>query len=152
MSKWWDNMMDTIIQMYGEDANQSSKKSKKNSVSNLHMQPIEVILNSPLDKPKQIAIYEIESVDLEWIPANYIKSDRPVLVDFKNLTNKERDNVCNFLCGVIFALKGTVEKIREDLFMFAPCDVGMITEHDEVFPNGEDEFLAGNLNPEDLLD
>ena len=105
-----------------------------------------------MGNPKQIAIVEIESVDLEWIPANYLKSDRPVLVDFQHLTNKERDNVCNFLCGVIFAIGGSVEKRREDLFMFAPSEVGLVTQHEEVFPNGEDEFLAGNLNPEDLLD
>lgn len=152
MSQWWNTIRDTFIQLYDDDVEQSPRKSKKNTVSKQQTQTREVNMNSPLQKPEQIALLQIESVDMEWLPANYLKSDRPVQVDLGNLSSKERDTVCNFLCGVVFALNGTVEKVRDDIFMFAPSEVGIITEHEEIFPHGEDEFLAGNLNPEDLLD
>lgn len=151
MSKWWDTIKDAFDYLYVDETAQDSPKSKKNSVPNQNVKTREVILNSPLDKPKQIALVVLESVDLEWIPGNYLKSDRPVMVDLHLLSSKERDNVCCFLYGVVFTLQGTVEKIRDDIFMFAPSEVGLVTEHEEAFPNGEDEFLAGNLNLDDLL-
>jgi len=152
MSQLWNTIKDAFIQLYDDDAEQVPRKKSKHTVFNQQTQSREVDVNSPLQKPEQIALLKIESVDMEWLPANYLKSDRPVQVDLGNLSAKERDTVCNFLCGVVFALNGTVEKVREDIFMFAPSEIGIITEHEEVFPHGEDEFLAGNLNPEDLLD
>jgi cell division inhibitor SepF len=106
---------------------------------------------SPLEKPSQIAICIPETPDEEWRPADYIKTDRPVIVNFKKMDDEERDQVRNFMIGVIYALDGTFTKLSEDLFLFAPKDVGLITKHEGGDSNMESEFFTGDLSPEDLF-
>ena len=151
MSGWWQNFKNSFIRLYDDDYEPELQKKTPVDSFESTLASREAMRISPLEKPSQIAICIPESPDQEWQPADYIKTDRPVFVDFKKLDDDERDQVRNFLIGVIYALDGTFTKIRDDLFLFAPCEVGLITKHKEKFASVEQEFFSGELNPEDLL-
>jgi len=112
---------------------------------------MEALRVPPHEKPSQIAVCIPETPDEEWRPADYIKSDRPVVVKFVKLHGDDRDQVRNFMLGIIYALDGTYTRLSDDIILFAPKDVGIITKHNAPMPMMEREFFTGDLNPEDLL-
>ena len=149
MSSWWQSLKDALQRYYDDEEYTPSKKSQETQYEELTSR--EAMRISPLEKPSQIAICIPETPDEEWRPADYIKSDRPVIVNFKKLDSEDRDQVRNFLIGVIYALDGTFTKLSEDLFLFAPSEVGIITKHGPADPLLANDFFSGELNPEDLL-
>ncbi|MFH1516120.1 MAG: cell division protein SepF [bacterium] len=150
MSGWWNVFKDAFIRLYDDDYEPSLQKKTNDSDLGQMISTRESMRISPLEKPSQIAICIPETPDEEWLPADYLKTDRPVIVDFKKLDDEERDQIRNFLIGVIYATEGTFTKLRDDLFMFAPSEVGLITKHKNFDPKISEEFFSGDLNPEDL--
>ena len=151
MSNWWHTFKDVFLGLYDEEVEPSPRKYSSGSEMDELFESRPPIRISPMEKPSQIAICIPLSPDEEWRPADYIKADRPVIVNFRELDDNERDQVRNFMIGVIFALDGTFTKLSEDLFLFAPRDVGLITKHKGNDPAIESEFFTGELNPEDLF-
>jgi FtsZ-interacting cell division protein YlmF len=150
MSGWWQTFKDVFLG-FSEDEEPAPKKRASSDDFDEMFESRPPARISPLEKPSQIAICIPETPDEEWRPADFIKTDRPVIINFKKMDDEERDQVRNFMIGVIFALDGTFTKLSEDLFLFAPKDVGLITKHQGGDPSMESDFFSGELSPEDLF-
>ena len=151
MTSFWQSIKESFLKYVEEDDYVPPEKRGRSRSEEKEMASMEAMRIPPHEKPSQIAVCIPESPDEEWRPAEYIKSDRPVVVKFLKLHGDDRDQVRNFMLGVIWALDGTYTKLNEDIFLFAPKDVGIITKHNGTMPMMEREFFTGDLNPEDLL-
>jgi FtsZ-interacting cell division protein YlmF len=150
MSNWWNSFKDAFYRFCDDEYQPPERRNTSDDLNEI-MGERNSMRISPQEKPSHIAVVIPESTDEEWRPADYIKTDRPVIVNFKKLDDEEKDQVRNFLIGVIYALDGTFTKLSDDLYLFAPRDVGIITKHDFQDSRLDSDFFAGNLNPEDLL-
>lgn len=57
--------------------------------------------------------------------ADDLKSKKPVVVNLETLDHETARRCIDFLSGTIYALNGSVEKIAEAVFLFAPASVGV---------------------------
>lgn len=68
--------------------------------------------------------------------ADGLKSGHQQLVNFQHADARVRERVVDFLMGVVYALEGTVERVHEQVFLFAPANVHVETTNVEDFHNG----------------
>ena len=151
MNGLWNNLKESLLRFYEDDDYIPPEKRNRKRNLDDELAARDPYMIPPQEKPSQIAVCVLEDPDQEWNPADYIKSDRLVVVNFKKLHGDDRAQVRNFLLGVIYALEGTYTKLSEDIFIFAPKDIGIITKHNTTSPFIEKEFFSGELNPEDFL-
>jgi cell division inhibitor SepF len=57
--------------------------------------------------------------------ADDLKQKKPVVVNLEVLDHESARRCIDFLSGTIYALNGSVEKIAESVFLFAPASVGV---------------------------
>jgi FtsZ-interacting cell division protein YlmF len=57
--------------------------------------------------------------------ADDLKLKKPVVVNLEVLDHESARRCIDFLSGTIYALNGSVEKIAESVFLFAPVSVGV---------------------------
>jgi len=57
--------------------------------------------------------------------ADDLKLKKPVVVNLEVLDHESARRCIDFLSGTIYALNGSVEKIAESVFLFAPISVGV---------------------------
>lgn len=57
--------------------------------------------------------------------ADDLKNKKPVVVNLETLDHDSARRCIDFLSGTIYALNGTVEKIAEAVFLFAPASIGV---------------------------
>ncbi|ONI37721.1 hypothetical protein AN639_08885 [Candidatus Epulonipiscium fishelsonii] len=62
--------------------------------------------------------------------ANYIKEKKSIVVNMQNLQFHEVQRALDYLSGATDALEGTVEKVAENIYIFAPENVHLKTEQD----------------------
>lgn len=68
----------------------------------------------------------------------YIKNKRPIIVNMEKLDSHEMQRAVDFLTGACCALNGTVEKVTDNIFIFAPEHVNVNPEkvkQRSVFPS-----------------
>lgn len=63
---------------------------------------------------------------------NYIKMRKPVVVNMIKLEKEAAQRALDYLTGATFALDGSVEKIAENIFIFAPEHINVSTITDEI--------------------
>lgn len=68
--------------------------------------------------------------------ADGLKVGHQQLVNFQYADARLRERVVDFLMGVVYALEGTVERVHEQVFLFAPANVQVETTSVEDFHNG----------------
>jgi len=68
--------------------------------------------------------------------ADGLKAGNQQLVNFQYADPRLRERVVDFLMGVVYALEGTVERVHEQVFLFAPANVQVDTTNVEDFHNG----------------
>jgi cell division inhibitor SepF len=54
-----------------------------------------------------------------------LKKKRTLVVNFENMDAEEAKRTVDFLSGVIFALNGSLQKISQEIFVFAPAGVAL---------------------------
>lgn len=59
---------------------------------------------------------------------NYIKGKKPVIVNMQQLGAGEVQRAVDYLTGACFALNGSVERVAENIFVFAPENVALSPE------------------------
>lgn len=68
--------------------------------------------------------------------ADGLKAGHQQLVNFQYADGRVRERVVDFLMGVVYALEGMVERVHEQVFLFAPANVQVETTKGEDFQNG----------------
>ncbi|MEJ5251657.1 MAG: cell division protein SepF [Chthonomonadetes bacterium] len=68
--------------------------------------------------------------------ADGLKAGHQQVVNFQYAEGRVRERIIDFLMGVVYALEGTVERVHEQVFLFAPASVQVETTHIDDFHNG----------------
>ncbi len=68
--------------------------------------------------------------------ADGLKAGHQQLVNFQYADARVRERVVDFLMGVVYALEGTVERVHEQVFLFAPANVQVEMTSVDDFHNG----------------
>lgn len=80
--------------------------------------------------------------------ADDLKAMKPVVVNLEHLDHDGARRCIDFLSGTIYALSGSVEKIAESVFLFAPATVGVEEGRKKGWEGSKadsfDAFLSGN--------
>ena len=57
---------------------------------------------------------------------DFIAGGRTAVVDFNELATSSAERSIDFLSGAVFALKGSMEKVSEGLYLYAPQGVRLV--------------------------
>lgn len=77
------------------------------------------------------------SYDMTGDICAYIKNKKPIIVNMEKLASHEMQRAVDFLTGACCALNGSVEKVTDNIFIFAPEHVNVNPEklkQRNVFP------------------
>ncbi len=80
------------------------------------------------NRQMEIVVLEPRSLDDALAAAECLKARRPVIV---NLRDAERDlarRIVDFICGVTYAVEGQMQRVGEEIFLFAPNTVAVTAE------------------------
>ena len=102
---------------------------------------------TPLPQPKIVSLgavnkmellnFTMLSYDMTGEICSYIKNKKPIIVNMEKLVPHEMQRAVDFLTGACCALNGTVEKVTDNIFIFAPEHVNINPEklkQRSVFP------------------
>lgn len=76
-------------------------------------------------KGPSIVLYEPLSFEDSRSIADSLKARKPVVVNLERLDHELARRCIDFLSGTIYALNGSVEKIAESVFLFAPSSIAI---------------------------
>ncbi|MCR4428977.1 MAG: cell division protein SepF [Caldiserica bacterium] len=102
---------------------------------------------APERKQSTIVLFEPESFDEGRKVADNLKARKPVVVNLEKMDHETARRCIDFLSGTIYALNGSVEKIAESVFLFAPSSV-TIEETRRKSWDQERPFDSRDLFPE----
>lgn len=74
--------------------------------------------------------------------ANHLKKRNTVVVNLKRVTGEQAQRIMDFLSGVIFAIKGEIQKIGTGIYLCTPNNVniqGKITDENEKDKKDKDD-------------
>ncbi|MCR4433890.1 MAG: cell division protein SepF [Caldiserica bacterium] len=102
---------------------------------------------TPERKQSTIVLFEPTSFEEGRKIADNLKARKPVVVNLEKMDHDAARRCIDFLSGTIYALNGSVEKIAESVFLFAPSSVN-IEETRRKSWDQEKPFDSSDLFPE----
>lgn len=83
-----------------------------------------------LGQPNRMEIlnFTMLSYDMTGEICGYIKNRKPIIVNMEKLVPHEMQRAVDYLTGACYALNGTVEKVTDNIFIFAPENVNINPE------------------------
>ena len=99
-----------------------------------HPQPQQQAISSPkvvsLGQPNRMELlnFTMLSYDMTGDICTYIKNKKPIIVNMEKLEGHEMQRAVDFLTGACIALSGTVERVTDNIFIFAPEHVNINPE------------------------
>ena len=108
----------------------------RNISSMVPITPPKVVALSPSNK-MEILNFTMTSYEMTGEVSNYIKSKKPIVVNMEKLDSHEMQRAVDYLAGACCALNGTVEKVTDNIFIFAPEHVNINPEkikQKNIFP------------------
>lgn len=96
----------------------------------VHPAPISVPKVVSLNQPNRMELlnFTMLSYDMTGEICGYIKNKKPIIVNMEKLAPHEMQRAVDYLTGACFALNGSVEKITDNIFIFAPEHVNINPE------------------------
>lgn len=125
--KTWFSIQDE----YDEDDDdiQDEPREKEYISRNTHtsssMYQSKVVPLSQSNSKMEILSFTMLSYDMTEEVASYIKAKKPIIVNMEKLDKFQMLRTLDFLTGACYALNGSVEKITENIFIFAPEHVNI---------------------------
>lgn len=80
----------------------------------------------------EIVVLEPQSFDEVQSIADHLKAGQSVVINLSQLAPDTARRVVDFASGVIYALDGHLQKVSEDIFLFAPHHVDVIARRTET--------------------
>lgn len=115
-------MMDDGMQQYSE------QMGTKNTYPP-HLQPVNKNMYSNV-KGAEVSNYKSEIINLELTEyaktgeaCAFIKAQKPIVLNVRSLNEAESQRAIDYLTGAVHALNGTINKVAEGIFIFAPNHV-----------------------------
>lgn len=87
----------------------------------------------------EIIVQEPRSLEDARRGADFIKARRPVFVNLQGVEQDVARRIVDFLSGATYALDGHLQRVGEEMFLFAPSNVEITAElnqpeHAALFP------------------
>ena len=101
-----------------------------------HRQP----MPSSVPQPKLVAVggaqnsrmdilnFTMSNYEMTGEVFNYIKNRKPIIVNMQPLNAADVQRAVDYLTGACYALNGAVEKVADNIFVFAPENVNLSPE------------------------
>ena len=98
---------------------------------------------SPNTAPFKLVVIEPKAFDECPRLVDNLKSRKPVIINLEKLESDTARKIFDFLSGATYALNGNVQKISNNIFVFAPenVDIAANVEHKGI------DFNNGQKNP-----
>ena len=68
-----------------------------------------------------------------------LKSKKPIIINLEKLETEIAKKIFDFLSGATYALEGTVTKVTNNIFIFAPKNVGVTESKDDTHTETAEE-------------
>lgn len=93
------------------------------------------------DTPTQLRVVVIQpnAFDEAKDITNHLKQDKPVVVNLESVDGALAHRIFDFLCGAVYALDGSIQKISNRIFIIAPENVEIMT--DEIKTDSKGAFI-----------
>jgi len=118
----------------------AAKSDKKSDSTNSFTTPRNEVIesrNTPLQKPLsgntsslKLIVIEPKSFDECSKLVDSLKSRKPVIINLEKIDTDVARKIFDFLSGATYALNGNVQKIANNIFVFAPENVGISSSMD----------------------
>jgi len=116
---WWSRIKERL---FGTD---EEEEQDGGTVIRLHTRPAQ-----------RVNVLYARSFEDARRAADGLKAGHQQLVNFQYAEARVRERVVDFLMGVVYALEGTVERVHEQVFLFAPANVQVEMTSVDDFHNG----------------
>ena len=131
-------------------AKEEIRREERKSVSSFQPKGVEAVKAVPLEKRVSIAgtnafkLVVIEPKSFDECPklVDSLKGRRPVIINLEKIETETAKKIFDFLSGATYALNGNVQKVANNIFIFAPESVDIAANQEE---RGFD--FGGNKNP-----
>lgn len=113
-----------------EDMEEEQEVTSRGSMHTAHPAPMTVPKVVSLNQPNRMELlnFTMLSYDMTGEICGYIKNRKPIIVNMEKLVPHEMQRAVDYLTGACFALNGTVEKVTDNIFIFAPEHVNINPE------------------------
>ncbi|MCS6949771.1 MAG: cell division protein SepF [Armatimonadota bacterium] len=108
---WWSRLKERLF-------GPSEEEDDGGTVIRLHTRPAQ-----------RVHVLYARSMEDARRAADGLKAGHQQLVNFQYAEPRLRERVVDFLMGVVYALEGTVERVHEQVFLFAPANVQVEMTH-----------------------
>ncbi|MBT9139924.1 MAG: Cell division protein SepF [Dehalococcoidia bacterium] len=124
MAKIWEKVLSFLGLMEVTEEEEVIEESefvrspaRKGAVLNLHStKNMRLVIIKPLEFQEAQQIVE------------HIKNKKPVLVNLEETDKNEAKRIIDFIAGATFALDGNMQKVSQQIFIFAPAQVEVSAE------------------------
>lgn len=116
---WWSRLKERLFGTGEEDEEEGS------TVIRLHTRPAQ-----------RVNVLYARTMEDARRAADGLKAGHQQVVNFQYADARVRERVVDFLMGVVYALEGTVERVHEQVFLFAPANVQVEMTSADDFHNG----------------
>ena len=131
-------------------AKEEIRREERKSVSSFQPKGVEAVKAVPLEKRVSIAgtnafkLVVIEPKSFDECPklVDSLKGRRPVIINLEKIETETAKKIFDFLSGATYALNGNVQKVANNIFIFAPESVDIAANQDD---RGFE--FSGNKNP-----
>lgn len=113
-----------------EDLEEVEREAEPVSRNVIHPAPISVpkVVSLSQTTKMEILNFTMISYDMTGEICGYIKNKKPIIVNMEKLAPHEMQRAVDYLTGACCALNGTVEKVTDNIFIFAPENVNINPE------------------------
>lgn len=113
-----------------EEMEEEQEVTSRASMHTSHSAPMTVPKVVSLNQPNRMELlnFTMLSYDMTGEICGYIKNRKPIIVNMEKLVPHEMQRAVDYLTGACFALNGTVEKVTDNIFIFAPEHVNINPE------------------------
>ena len=122
-----------------EEMEQEVEQVNRNVMHQSYAPPMNMPKVVSLNQPNRMELlnFTMLSYDMTGEICGYIKNKKPIIVNMEKLASHEMQRAVDYLTGACCALNGTVEKVTDNIFIFAPEHVNINPEklkQRSVFP------------------
>lgn len=143
------NLWGRIASFLNDNDDETEHVDVREAPRHLHLPAEEgKVVAMPLGVKYQIALLSPERFEDAQTVGDKLLGQSAVIVNLVNLPEHEARSLVDFLNGVVYAIKGTVERVSEHHFLYCPPTVQMVfdDEEDAFEPEttGRHRSAAGN--------
>jgi cell division inhibitor SepF len=80
------------------------------------------------NRPMEIVVLEPRSLEEARAGADHLKTRRPVIVNLKDTDRDLAKRIVDFTSGVTYAVDGQMQRIGDEIFLFAPNTVTVLAD------------------------